>query len=118
MTSIRILATVLALGALTQFAHAQQAPLTNACQTAYGVCFVGVAPVGAPCGCVPAPNMLHPGRMVFLPPAQPSNQVRAQSIKPISTACGTRFGVCQVGPAPVGSPCGCGSDPGQRIFFK
>jgi len=117
MTATRTIAAIFALGALAQPAHAQQAPLTNACQTPYGVCFVGVAPVGAPCGCVPMPNVLHPGRMVFLPPASQSHQARANA-QPISTACGTRFGVCQVGPAPVGSQCGCGSDPGQRILFK
>jgi hypothetical protein len=33
-----------------------------------------------------------------------------------SNACGTRFGVCPVGWAPVGSGCGCGNDPGRIIW--
>jgi hypothetical protein len=100
-------------------AQAGGGPLTNACQTNYGVCFVGVAPAGAPCGCNPAPNVFHPGRMIFLAPP-PSYPVQAppQQQQPVSNACGTRFGVCQTMPARLGSPCGCGIEPGRVIFLR
>ena len=113
----RLLAILVGAAALAAVAYAD-APFTNACQTPFGVCFVGPAPVGAPCTCVPAPGVYHPGRMTFLEaPSRPATAHRPPppNFHPISNACGTRFGVCQVMPAPVGSGCGCGRDPGQII---
>lgn len=83
-------------------AHAQ-GPLSGACQTQFGICPAPVAPVGAPCMCGPG----HPGRMIYQGGPAPV---------PMGAACATRFGVCPMPyPAPIGTPCGCGRDPGQII---
>lgn len=101
---------------LVSGSEAQGPPLSNACQTAYGVCPAPVAPVGAPCMCIGR----DPGRMIFAPPALPPPGFPHQ--ERLSTACGTRFGVCQTAPAPTGAPCTCvgprGPDAGQMIGIK
>jgi len=40
----------------------------------------------------------------------------AVSQQQVSNSCGTRFGVCPVGWAPLGSGCGCGQDPGRIVW--
>jgi hypothetical protein len=116
--SARAIAVLLAAVLLPVAGHAQ-VPLTNACQTQFGVCLAPVAPVGTPCSCIPAYGPPHPGRMIFTsPPGGPAQAPMNPAGPPISNACGTQFGVCPVMPAPVGSPCGCGPHPGQVIIFR
>ena len=97
---------------LVSGSEAQGPPLSDACQTAFGVCRAPVAPVGAPCTCF-GPRGPDPGRMLFIP-SSPSQQQQT-----FSTACATPFGVCQTSPAPIGAPCRCfgprGPDPGRVI---
>jgi hypothetical protein len=114
-------AVVVAIMGLASAGQAQ--PLSNACQTQYGVCSAPLAPVGAPCVCGPG----HPGRMLFAtsegsawqgPSEAPGWQSPSRGRG--STGCATPFGVCQVPyPAPIGSPCTClgprGPDRGQII---
>jgi len=77
-----------------------QPPLSNLCQTAFGICAVGYAPINTPCACGPRRDR---GR-ITLPPPDWGN------------ACGTAFGVCRVNFMPIGSRCICGGrDPGQII---
>jgi hypothetical protein len=90
---------------LVSDSEAQAPPLSNACQTAFGVCPAPLAPVGAPCLCVGK----DPGRMIFMPFNSPP-PVQQQTF---STSCATAFGVCQTSPAPVGGPCTC-FGPGGR----
>jgi hypothetical protein len=118
MSAIRVL-LALTIAAIPFSAHSQ----TNACQTFRGVCFLPVVgPVGAPCQCFPAYGPPDPGRLIFLggpPPVQgPPPNIGDTGRAPISNACGTRFGVCQTMPAPIGSGCFCGRDPGQIIPFR
>ncbi|MGG5823339.1 hypothetical protein [Falsiroseomonas sp. HW251] len=75
------------------------------CQTAFGVCPSGVAPVGAPCFCF-APGRQDPGRIVA--PGGPPPMA-------FSPFCRTYRGVCQINPTPVGSACGCFGDVGQVV---
>lgn len=108
---------LVALGAVSG-SEAQAPPLSNACQTRFGICPAPIAPVGAPCVC----GMGDPGRMIFAPMQQqqmrPPQDFRQQ--RPLTTACGTPFGVCQTPfAAPAGAPCTCvgprGPDAGQMI---
>lgn len=111
------LTALLLLFAGVQVSAGAQAPLTNACQTQFGVCFTQLAPVGAPCMCGPG-GPAHQGRMIFTAPPPVQMQAPPPQL-PASIACGTRFGVCQMPfPAPVGTPCSCGTDPGQIIMFR
>jgi hypothetical protein len=88
---------ILALFALLPSPLRAQLPMSNLCQTAFGICPVGYAPVNSPCRCA-----RDPGRIVMPPPNW-------------GNACGTAFGVCRVNFAPIGSRCSCGRDPGQII---
>lgn len=98
---------------LVSGSEAQGPPLSNSCQTVFGVCAAPVAPVGAPCLCFGR----DPGRMIFVP-SKPAQQGFPQQGR-FSTACGTAFGVCQTKPASIGAPCTCfgprGPDAGQVI---
>lgn len=97
--------------------EAQQVPLSQACQTPFGVCPAPVAPVGALCTCF-GPRGPDAGRMIYAPPPQ---QAGAPNVLPLlSNLCRTPFGVCQMPfQAPVSTQCACmgprGPDPGQVI---
>ena len=86
---------LLAGAVLVVSASDAQVPVSNACATQFGVCYVGYAPVGTYCRCGG-----DPGRIV---------------LQRWSDACGTHRGVCRVPPGPVGTPCGCYGDPGRRL---
>lgn len=95
-----VVVLVFAVGLMMQSDVTAQAPFSNLCQTALGICPVNPAPVGSGCSCG-----RDPGRIVLPPPN-------------MSNACGTGRGVCRVDYGPVGSPCMCGGDYGQRIYMR
>ncbi len=95
---------VISIGTVVQ----AQEPVSNACQTYYGTCFVQLsAPLGTPCYCGN-----DPGSIVY--PQQNNFQGGSRNTR-LSDACATRYGVCRVRLAPIGSSCFCGPDPGRII---
>ena len=107
---------IFALGTVLYAANVgAQVPLSNACQTNFGVCSAPVAPVGAPCTCFSSQRGPDPGRMIYT--GGPGAGIQS----PMSNFCGTQFGVCQMPfQAPVNTPCTCvgprGPDPGRVIW--
>jgi len=80
-------------------------PVSTACQTNYGVCYVQYpVRIGTFCYCGN-----DPGRIVY----PQEETLRRDPL--LSEACATRYGVCRVDRGPIGSVCYCGPDPGRRI---
>lgn len=111
-----MLNAIFALGTVLYAASVgAQVPLSNACQTNFGVCPAPVAPVGAPCTCFGDQRGHDPGRMIYV---TPSGRPGPGFQSPVSNFCATPFGVCQMPfQAPVNTPCTCvgprGPDPGR-----
>ena len=94
---------------VTAYWSLAQEQKSNVCQTYFGVCIVRFfAPIGSRCSC-----NNDEGSIIY----QQQNYRPFQYNISVSDLCATAYGVCQVGPGPVGSMCVCGRnrDPGRRV---